>query len=386
MIKGYIPVNAYCMDIVIKVFRFISIYGFPRTIIKVAGRTRVLWLRFFFKSTYLHRKKDMSLIGCGQFGFSTISFFIQKAFGNRFRNCYDINTDMSLSCSKFWGYGMEYDVNQLITAPENKYIFIASDHFSHTEYAIRALEAGKDVHLEKPISVTKEQLRNLLKAQKESSGHLYAGYNRPYSKAIQKIDREIKGNGLPLSLGCFVIGHKIGRDHWYRMPKEGTRVCGNLGHWLDLSIHLFNSRGQLPRTLRINVIQADKNDVDDNFTISYSTDVGDLVSITLTSRGEPFEGIRENINIQCGEMIAVIDDFRKMTLLHGAKRRKYMYWPKDVGHQRSIMQVFSKINREWIEVVYSTLLMLKIKDMVLAGEDYLEYNILHDYQDIIKSR
>ena len=372
------------MDKIIKVLRFIYIYGFSRTIIKVAGRTRVLWLRFLFKSTYVHGKKDISLIGCGQFGFSTISFFIQKAFGSRFRSCYDINTENSLSCSKFWGYDIESDVNQLITAPESKYIFIASDHYSHTEYAIRALEAGKDVHLEKPISVTKEQLRNLLKAQKESLGHLYAGYNRPYSKAIQKIDRVIKNNGLPLSLGCFVIGHKIGHDHWYRIPKEGTRICGNLGHWLDLSIHLFNSRGQLPRILRINVMQADKKEVDDNLTISYSTDVGDLVSITLSSRGEPFEGIRETVNVQSGEIIAAIDDFRKMTLLRGAKRWEYRYWPKDVGHQRSIMQVFSKNNREWIEVVYSTLLMLKIRDMVLAGEDYLEYNILHDYQDIIK--
>ena len=384
MIKGYIPINGYCMDKIIKVLRFISIYGFSRTIIKVAGRTRALWLRFLFKSTYVHRKKDISLIGCGQFGFSTISFFIQKAFGSRFRSCYDINTENSLSCSKFWRYDVESDVNQLIIAPESKYIFIASDHYSHTDYAIRALEAGKNVHLEKPISVTKEQLRNLLKAQKESLGHLYAGYNRPYSKAIQKIDREIKNNGLPLSLGCFVIGHKIEGDHWYRIPKEGTRICGNLGHWLDLSIHLFNSRGQLPRTLRINVMQADKKEVDDNLTISYSTDVGDLVSITLSSRGEPFEGIRETVNVQSGEAIAAIDDFRKMTLLRGAKRWKYRYWPKDVGHQRSIMQVFSKNNREWIEVVYSTLLMLKIRDMVLAGEDYLEYNILHDYQDIIK--
>lgn len=366
-----------------KVFRYLSIYGFSRTLVKIAGRTRVVWLRFLFKSTYVHKKRDISLIGCGQFGFSTISFYIQKGYGNRFRKCYDIDMENSQSCSRFWGYDKVTNVNQLIADDECKYIYIASDHFSHTEYAIRALEAGKEVHLEKPIAVTKEQLVELLKVQNGSSGHLYAGYNRPYSKAIKLIDKEIVNNGLPLSLGCFVIGHKIGAEHWYRIPKEGTRICGNLGHWLDLSMHLFNVRGKLPETLRINVMQAYKKEIDDNLTISYSTNYGDIVTITMTSRAEPFEGIRESINIQCGEMIALIDDFRKMTLQNGSKRKKYRFFPKDVGHQHSIMQVFSKTNREWIEVVFSTLLMLKIKDMVLTGKDYLDYNIFQDYQDLI---
>lgn len=372
-----------CVEIQ-KVFRFISIYGLPRTIIKVAGRTRIACLRFFFLSTYLKHQKDVSIIGCGQFGFSTISYFISKKYGNRFLECYDVDKNHSETSADFWGYKTVDDVKQLMGNDACKYVFVVSNHFTHTTYAIDALKAGKKVHVEKPISVTRTQFEDLLKTLNETNGTLYAGYNRPYSKAIQKVDSMISDSNLPITLGCFIFGHKIEEDHWYRIPQEGTRICGNVGHWIDLSMHLFNIRGKLPETLNINITQADKSDFDDNLTISYATDFGDIVTITLTSRGEPFEGIRENINIQCGEVMAVIDDFRKMTLQDGLKHKSYKYSPKDVGHKRSVMQVFSENNRNWIEVVYSTLLMLRITDMVRSGEQCVIYDIKQDYEEIQK--
>ena len=289
----------------------------------------------------------------------------------------------SNSTSQFWGYKEVPDAKQLINNGKCKYVYVVSNHFSHTGYAIEALRSGKKVHIEKPISVNRQQFEDLLTALYETNGSLYAGYNRPYSKAIMTIDDLIANSKKPISLGCFVFGHKIDSDHWYRIPQEGTRICGNVGHWLDLSMHLFNIRGQLPNSLRINIMQADENDVDDNLTISYATDFGDIVTITMTSRGEPFEGIRENINIQCGEVMAVIDDFRKMNLQNGLSNNKYNYSPKDVGHERSIMQVFRDDNRDWREVEYSTLLMLRITEMIQAGEKEINYYIGAAYRELM---
>ena len=73
-----------------------------------------------------------------------------------------------------------------------------------------------------------------------------------------------------------------------------------------------------------------------------------------------------------------------MTLLEREKKNVYKYRPKDVGHARSIMQVYSEKNRDWKEVVYSTLLMLKVKEMVLNGESTCRYNIERDYNEMIQ--
>ena len=43
-------------------------------------------------------------------------------------------------------------------------VFIASNHSSHAEYAVSCIEAGKDVHIEKPHVVSKQQLDFLCEA------------------------------------------------------------------------------------------------------------------------------------------------------------------------------------------------------------------------------
>ena len=53
-----------------------------------------------------------------------------------------------------------------------------------------------------------------------------------------------------------------------------------------------------------------------------------------------------------------------MTLWQEDNLSKYRYYPKDVGHERSVLQAFSPENRKWSEVELSTLLMLHIDDMV----------------------
>jgi hypothetical protein len=94
-------------------------------------------------------------------------------------------------------------------------------------------------------------------------------------------------------------------------------VCGNIGHWLDLLVHMLVWRG-LPDRLQISITSAADSELDDNVCIAIRSDRADLFSVTLTSRSEPFEGINETINFQHGETNCKIDDFRRMTVWQGA--------------------------------------------------------------------
>jgi predicted dehydrogenase len=224
------------------------------------------------------------------------------------------------------------------------------------------------VYVEKPIAVSYEQLHELASALRESSARIFAGYNRPFSAAIRELRRRtriVASEGMTLQ--CFVAGHRLPPDHWYRDPLEGTRVCGNIGHWIDLMVHVLSWRA-LPDRLDIAVTWASDDERDDNLCIAMSSDRGDLFTVTLTSRCEPYEGINETINFQHGETICKIDDFRSMTLWQGARRTRSRFWPKDVGHELAILQPFRQDSlRDWGEVVHSTLLMLHITEMVVHG-------------------
>ncbi len=119
-----------------------------------------------------------------------------------------------------------------------------------------------------------------------------------------------------------------------------------------------------------------------NYLYDLMDDSGDLVNIVLTARSEPFEGINETINFQKGNIIAKIDDFRKMVVWMDDAIDKWTYWPKDVGHNRALCQPFSNNKRDWREVELSTLLMLFVKDMVISGDRFSKFSFSTEWQKL----
>jgi hypothetical protein len=119
----------------------------------------------------------------------------------------------------------------------------------------------------------------------------------------------------------------------------------------------------------ISLAWAHPSERDDNVVVSITSERDDLLSIMLTSRTEPFEGIHESIAVQHGNTMARIDDFRALTVWQGERLIRRRYWPKDVGHAAALMQPFdAEPARAWREVEASTLLMLRIAEMVRDGE------------------
>ena len=354
-----------------RLLRYAAIYGWRRTAIKALGRLRMADSRAIGIGIFAPGRRDIGMVGCGQFGFSTIGYFIGSKFGRRFAACYDPDDAAATSFARFWGCRKADSLDDLLEDDRISIVYIASNHASHADQAARALDAGKTVYVEKPIAVDRDQLRALLAANRRVGGdRLFAGYNRPFSAAIGELRTVCDGyTEGPLSLVCVVQGHDIPPDHWYREPGEGTRIAGNVGHWLDLGIHMLSWRtGALPK-LRISCHWADASATDDNLSITLSSDRGDLVSIVLTARSEPYEGIRETIIAQWGDVHCEIDDFRKSTIRQGSALVEKRYRPKDVGHRRAILQPFADegARRDFGEVEVSTQLMLAIVDMVRSG-------------------
>ncbi len=365
-----------------KVLRYLSIYGPGHSLFKAAGRLRLRLPRLTLRSP----PRDVGMIGCGQFAFATIAYFLQRSQGRRIGACFDIDPAARDTFARAMGVPAACaSADEVLATPGLRLVYVASNHASHTPYAVSALARGLDVYVEKPISVTRPQLVTLLKAHAASRGRIFAGYNRPFSSAIRDLRVRARMNPtLGMTLNCVVMGHVLGPDHWYRQPDEGTRVCGNIGHWLDLFVHIMSWRG-LPDRLRISLVWANAAERDDNVTIVITSDRDDLFSVTLTSRSEPFEGINESIVFQHANTHCKIDDFRSMAIWQGSKIFRRRYWPKDVGHRMAIIQPFREdVSREWSEVVQSTLLMLHITDMVRNGEHQSEFSLTSSYQALLR--
>jgi predicted dehydrogenase len=210
----------------------------------------------------------------------------------------------------------------------------------------------------------------------KTNQNIYVGYNRPNSPSIKIVKDNFIDNGTPFTLSCFVSGHLIPEDHWYRDPSEGTRIVSNLGHWIDLSVHILSWSSTPFEYVDITISYSDISMPSDNIAVSIVSSNHDLINITFTSRGEPFEGVSEMINFQKDDLIVQIDDYRTTKIWKESYYKRYSHWPKNNGHKSTVLQPFGSVTkREWSEIELSTRIMLHVEKMVTSNTTQSRFSL-----------
>lgn len=319
-----------------KAARYLRLYGLNRTYIKVAGqyhmrkRYATLPVNDLPGSSGAH----VGIMGCGNYAFSVIAYYLRKNHGTVVRGCMDL--DENHAASLFEHYRASYyttDPGRIIADPSINLVFVASNHATHAEYAIQALEAGKDVHIEKPHVVRWEQLERLCQAAARSRGRVLSlGYNRPRSRIGVKIRDALWSESGELMQSWFIAGHEIPDDHWYFKPEEGGRVLGNLCHWTDLTYQMMPPERRFP--IRVTPTRSAKSDCD--IAVSFTFGDGSIGVITFSAKGHAFEGVKERYAAHRGNVLIAMDDFQFLTVDVVERKTRTSLWSRDHGHQASI--------------------------------------------------
>jgi len=222
----------------------------------------------------------------------------------------------------------------MLSDPQVKIVFIASNHASHAEYAIACIEAGKHVHIEKPHVVSEAQLERLLMTMRQyPKSEVFLGFNRPRSPLFRNLQRTLARESGPLMINWFIAGHEIRDDHWYFDQKEGGRVLGNLCHWTDLTLQLVTLEKAFPCT----IIPATPIGAKSNFAVSIMFGDQSCASITFSAKGHTFEGVREVLNVHKGNVLANLTDFHRLTCDVVERKHKMVRHYRDHGHAENIV-------------------------------------------------
>jgi len=205
-----------------KAIRYVRLYGVRRTLMKINGQ-------YHMKRKYEtlpafpsppRSGGHIGIIGCGNYAFSNIAFYLQKNLGNVIRCAMD--SDVHKAASLFEKYGLRYytdNVDTLIADQAIDLVYVASNHSSHAEYAIKCIEAGKHVHIEKPHVISEDQLSRLAVAMRaHPETKVFLGFNRPRSSLFKELKELLSHQVGPLMINWFVAGHEIPDDHWYFDP------------------------------------------------------------------------------------------------------------------------------------------------------------------------
>jgi predicted dehydrogenase len=214
-------------------------------------------------------------------------------------------------------------------------VVVATAHDSHARLASSALDAGHRVFLEKPAVVTEPDLSLLVNAWERSPRMLELGFNRRHNRLVKRARDLVAREAGPTSVFCIVREIPILGNHWYFWPNQGTRIAGNLCHWIDLGVFLIGEDAD-PERVSLSpplpgVGSGPYGDGERVLTVTFSD--GSLLTVAATDRGDDLRGVQETVEIRRGFTTVTLDDLWKLRVTSGGRvRRSRTLW-RNKGHE-----------------------------------------------------
>lgn len=363
-----------------KLFLFLNLWGFRLTLYKILGRSSFalpLSIPFF--------KKHILVIGCGQFAYSTLAprLLVMGIF-SPIAYAYDPDPcALRKFCVAYSAQPLDLSSLNNVNPSGFDLVYICSDHSSHFTYAKYFLSSGVDVYSEKPLTTSLVQLTNLASAISTSSGRFFAGYNRPFSPLVGKVRHHFLSScSGKLFLNFHVSGHFLPSDHWYRSSGQGSRIYGNLGHWIDLFVHTCFWLPELPSCLDVAVFYLDSNFFDENILVKISDGNSIFASIAFTCLSEPITGVNETLIFSTDAFTARINNFKTLEIDSPSSYSYTRYRHKSAGHREAIQQPFSPPLRSDVEPLMSEILLSKLNCLVSSRGGSFSFDLLGELNEI----
>lgn len=114
----------------------------------------------------------------------------------------DVSAKTAAHCAAKFGIPRSTtDPQAIFSDPAIEIVVILTSDEYHAPYAIEALEAGKNVLVEKPISLSLQAAEGILEAERKSTGpggsgaRVFVGYMRRYAPSLDAFERELQTLG-----------------------------------------------------------------------------------------------------------------------------------------------------------------------------------------------
>jgi predicted dehydrogenase len=358
-----------------KTIRYLRLYGVQRTAAKVQAQYHMnrKYAKLPAMLPTASASKHVGIIGCGNFAYSNIAYYLKKNYGAVVRGCMDPHIQRAASLfQKYEGDYYADSADRIFQDQSIDLVFIASNHASHAEYAIQALNQGKSVHIEKPHVVNESQLERLCEAMAHSKGKVALGFNRPHSSIGLEIKRYLDSQQGPSVFNWFIAGHEIPPDHWYFNEEEGGRVLGNLCHWIDFVYQMVPDELRFP----VEIVPTPGDNTGSGLAVTYRFADNTVAAITFSAKGHTFEGVRERFAAHRGDVLIAMDDFKHLTADVAEKKYVKRLPYRDHGHEAVIRRSYQMVRSPQrqrpgctIQYVWETgMLFLKTKSALDRNE------------------
>ncbi len=229
------------------------------------------------------------------------------------------------------------DEGRVIADERINAVAVLTRHHLHARQTAALLQGGKHVYCEKPLALNREQLARVTAAMEGAQSLLMVGFNRrfaPLARRMLEFRRRLAG---PLAVQYRVNAGPLPEDHWLNDPQQGGgRLIGEACHFVDFITFLV---GAVPQAVSAFPLVGAAQEGEQSFVLVLEFPDGSLGTIAYLAQGDRAFG-KERVEMFGGGGVAVLDDFRRLEMVHSGRRRVHQLRLRaDKGH-RAAWQAF----------------------------------------------
>ncbi len=242
------------------------------------------------------------------------------------------------TAEKFGFSGCGTNPEAVFKDPNVGLVFVATRHDTHVPLAMRAMDEGKAVWVEKPVALTPGDLEVIAREVVDRDAFFAVGYNRRFSSHARKVRSFFESRSGPVSIHYNVAAGPPPRDSWSMDPIEGGgRVIGELCHFVDLANYLV---GELCSSVYARFMTADAN-LDDSMIAVLGYPDGSSCTLEYVAHADP-RLPKERFEVSGEGKTARCTNFR-VTELSG--RRRFRSLSQDKGQANQIREVVEAVQQ-----------------------------------------
>jgi predicted dehydrogenase/threonine dehydrogenase-like Zn-dependent dehydrogenase len=258
----------------------------------------------------------------------------------KLRKQFEIRAIMSRTGSNARAVATQYQAayattayDELLTDPDIDLVMIGTRHDMHAEMVLKCLEAGKNVFVEKPLAITKEEIDSIeaFFEGNASPPMLMTGFNRRFSPGIQRIASALAQRTTPLIVNYRMNAGFLGLDHWVHGPEGGGRNIGEACHIYDLFNFLT---GAEVASVSAHAIRPPSRQwtTNDNFVATISFRDGSVCTLTYTALGSKSHP-KEQMEVFADGKVLSLNNYQSVSI-RGSKEKGW----KSVSAQKGQLE------------------------------------------------
>ena len=144
--------------------------------------------------------------------------------------------------TKFGFSGAATDYAGVLADTASAATLVGTRHHLHAPIVLKALAQGRQVFVEKPLCLTREELAQIDAAMTTTTGSVQVGFNRRFAGASVALKKVLQAAPGPKTASFRVMPGKLDPSHWYaNYAESGGRVLGEACHFLDYFCFLFDA-------------------------------------------------------------------------------------------------------------------------------------------------